>query len=159
MKGTVVYHSYWGSCKRIAEAIGTGLVDSGHDARVVAVEDAGKPAASDDFIIIGSATRWPGAWPKTKRYARRVVRAGFAGKPFAAFSTGGSVFDDEPNKQASELLYEILEKGGLKPLAPPLKIGIEGYEPPGKQRGTLPESEIARAEEFGRELGRKLSGT
>lgn len=158
MKGIVVYKSWWGSCKKIAEAIGSGLSESGHDVQVVAIEDAGAPDPSLDFIIIGAATRWPGAWPKIKRYAKKVGKASLAGKPFATFSTGGTLSDEEPNRQASEVLYELLEAKGLTPLAPPFKAAIEGYEPPGKQRGILPESEVARAEEFGRELGSKLSG-
>lgn len=158
MKGIVVYKSWWGSCKKIAEAIGSGLSESGHDVQVVAIEDAGAPDPSLDFIIIGAATRWPGAWPKIKRYAKKVGKASLAGKPFATFSTGGTLSDEEPNRQASEVLYELLEAKGLTPLAPPFKAAIEGYEPPGKQRGILPDSEVARAEEFGRELGSKLSG-
>lgn len=159
MKGMVVYKSWWGSCKRIAEAIGAGLGEAGHEARVVAVEDAGKPDASLDFIVVGAATRWPGAWPKIKRYARKIAKAGLAGKPFATFSTGATVNDEEPLTQASEVLYGILEAGGLVALAPPFKAAIEGYKPPGKGegRGTLPESEVTRAREFGRELGEKLT--
>jgi flavodoxin len=157
MQGIVVYKSWWGSCERIAGAIGKGLGESGHDVRVVALEDAGKPDPSLDFIVVGAATRWPGAWPRIKRYAKKVGRAGFAGKPFATFSTGGSLNVENPNRQASEVLYEMLEAKGLSPLAPPFKAAIEGYEPPGKQRGTLPDSEVARAEEYGRELGAKLS--
>ena len=158
MKGVVVYQSWWGSCKRIAEAITRGLIEAGHEVQVLAVEEAGKPDPSLDFTVIGGATRWPGARPKIKRYAKKVIKAPFAGKPFATFGTGGTVFDEEPNTQASEQLYELLEEGGLVPLAPPFKAGMKGYEPPGKERGTLPESEVARAEEFGRELGAKLSG-
>lgn len=160
MKGMVVYKSWWGSCKRIAEAIGQGLSESGHEVEVVAVEDAGKPDPSLDFVVVGAATRWPGAWPKIRRYAKKLARRDFAGKPFATFSTGGTVNTDEPLKQASEVLYELLEAGGLVALAPPFKAAIEGYQPPGKgeDRGTLPESEVARALEFGRELGAKLSG-
>lgn len=158
MKGIVVYKSWWGSCRKIAEAIGSGLSESGHDVQVVAIEDTGAPDPSLDFIIIGAATRWPGAWPKIKRYAKKVGKASLAGKPFATFSTGGTLSDEEPNRQASEVLYELLEAKGLTPLAPPFKAAIEGYEPPGKQRGILPDSEVARAEEFGRELGSKLSG-
>jgi menaquinone-dependent protoporphyrinogen IX oxidase len=158
MKGVVVYKSWWGSCKKIAEAIGSGLSESGHDAQVVAIENAGKPDPSLDFIIIGAATRWPGAWPKIKRYAKKVGKAGFAGKPFATFSTGGSLNVEKPNRQASEVLHEMLEAKGLAPMAPPFMAAIEGYEPPGKQRGSLPDSEVARAEEFGRELGAKISG-
>jgi len=40
--------------------------------RVLAIEDAGAPDLSLDFIVIGAATRWPGAWPKVKRYAKKV---------------------------------------------------------------------------------------
>ena len=160
MKGVVVYKSWWGSCRKIAEAIGQGLSESGHDVQVVAVEEAGRPDTSPDFVVIGAATRWPGAWPKIKRYARKYAKKGFSGKPFATFSTGGTVNTEEPLTQASEVLYGILEAGGLTPLAPPFKAAIEGYEPPGKGkgRGTLPDSEVERAREFGRELGAKLSG-
>ena len=159
MKGIVVYKSWWGSCMRIAEAIGNGLSESGHEVQVIAIEDAGKPDPSLDFIVIGAATRWPGAWPKIKRYAKKVVKAAPAGKPFATFSTGGSVNTEEQLKQASEVLYEMLEAGGLTALAPPFMAAIEGYKAPGRgeDRGLLPESEVARALEFGRELGGKLS--
>lgn len=159
MKGMVVYKSWWGSCKRIAEAIAEGLRETGHEVRLVAVEEAGKPDPSLDLVVIGAATRWPGAWPKIKRYAKRFTRKGFAGKPFATFSTGGSVNTDEPLTQASEVLYELLEARGLVALAPPFKAAIEGYKPPrkGEDRGTLPDGEVTRAREFGRELGRKLS--
>lgn len=159
MRGIVIYKSWWGSCRKIAEAIAKGLDDSGHKVQVVAVEDAGKPDPSLDFVVIGAATRWPGAWPKIKRYAKKVIKAGPAGKPFATFSTGGSVNTDEQLKQASEVLHEMLEAGGLAALAPPFKAAIEGYKPPGRgeDRGILPDSEVERAQEFGRELGGKLS--
>ncbi|MFH1150224.1 MAG: flavodoxin domain-containing protein [Actinomycetota bacterium] len=157
MKGLVIYKSWWGSCRRIAEAIGDGLGGAGHDVRVVAIEDAGPPDASLDFIVIGAATRWPGAWPQVKRYAGRLIKAGFAGKPFATFSTGGTLDDEKPNRQASEVLYRILEEGGLVALAPPLKVAIKGYKPPGIVRGELPDSELERARDCGRELGDKLS--
>lgn len=160
MKGIIVYRSWWGSCKRIAEAIGKGLAESGHQVEVVSIEDAGAPDPSLDFVVVGAATRWPGAWPKIKRYAKKVLKAGPPGKPFATFSTGGSLSTDKPNMQAADILYETLEKGGFVALAPALKISMEGYRAPGRtedDRGTLPESEVARAEEFGRELGAKLS--
>ena len=158
MKGVVVYHSIWGSCQEIAEAIAGGLKESGQEVQVLAVEEAGKPDPSLDFVVIGGATRWPGARPKIKRYAKKVIKAGFASKPFAAFSTGGTVFDEEPNRQASEQLHELLQGGGLVPLAQPFKAGIEGYQSFGRAKGSLPESEVSRAEDYGRELGAKLSG-
>lgn len=160
MKGAVIYKTWWGSNRRVAEAIAAGLCDSGHEVTLAPVEEAGEPDPSLDFVVIGAATRWPGAWPKIKRYARGLGRAGFAGKPFATFSTGGTLTEENPNRQASEVLHKLLASSGLKPLAPPLKIAIEGYKPPGTtHRGTLPESEVERAREFGRDLGEKLSGS
>ncbi|MDY6795664.1 MAG: flavodoxin domain-containing protein [Actinomycetota bacterium] len=154
-----VYKSWWGSCRRIAEAIGQGLQESGHELQVVVIEDAGSPDPSLDLVVIGAATRWPGTWPKIKRYAKKAIKAGLAGKPLAVFSTGGTVNDEKPLAQASEVLYELLESGGLVALAPPFKAAIKGYKAPGRgeNRGVLPESEVERAREFGGELGGKLS--
>ncbi len=160
MEGLVVYQSRWGSCKKIAEAISRGLEGSGHEARIVAVGEAGEPDPALDFIIIGGATKWPGATGNIKRYAKKVIKAGLNGKPFATFSTGGTVFSEKTNRQASEVLYGLLEKGGLIALAPPFKAGVEGYKAPGaseQMRGVLPENEIAKAKDFGRQLGAKLS--
>ena len=158
MKGVVVYHSFWGSCRAIAEAISNGLYESGQEVRLFSVAYAEEPDPSLDFVVIGGATRWPGATRKIKGYAKKVIGSGFTGTRFATFSTGGTVFNEKTNLQASEQLYEMLEKGGLTPLAPPFIAGIEGYKPPGRQRGKLPEAEVARAMEFGRELGAELSG-
>jgi len=157
MKGLIVYQSWWGSCQKIAEAIAAGLAESGHEVDVVAVDEAPSPDPALDFVLIGAATRWPGARPKIKRCAKKFAKA-LPGKPFAAFSTGGTLFDKKPNTQASELIHDILEQDGMKPLAPPLKIGLEGYKPPPKlEKGALPDSEIARARDFGHEIGAKLS--
>lgn len=158
MKGIVVYHSRWGNCQKIAEAVTRGLKEAGHNVQVMGVEKAEGPDPSLDFVVIGGSTRWPGASGKIKRYARKVIKAGFAGKPFATFSTGGTVFDEKPNTQASEQLYELLEEGGLVTFAQPFKAGIRGYKAPGLEKGLLPETEVARAEAFGRELGAKLLG-
>jgi menaquinone-dependent protoporphyrinogen IX oxidase len=163
MKGKVVYHSRWGSCKKIAESIAGGLNDSGHDAMAIAVEDAGEPDPSLDFIVIGGSTRAARASGKVKRYADKVIQTYSTGKPFATFSTGGAVRNGKlMNRQASEQLQEMLLEGGLAPLAPPFKGIVEGYKILGsmishENRGRVTQSEAARAEDFGRELGTKLS--
>lgn len=157
MNGTVVYQSFWGSCKRIAEAITEGINSTGHEVRAVAVENIGTPEPSTGFVVVGAASRWPGAPRKIKRFANDLAEAGFAGKPFATFSTGGTVFDEEPNRQAAEVLAEILEAGGLVPLTNPFIAGIEGFKSWGRAKGSLPENEVDRAREYGRVLGTLLS--
>jgi flavodoxin len=151
MKGIVVYHSRRGNSAKIAEAIGRGLSESGHELRVMAVQDAGAPDVTLDFVVIGGSTRMGRASGRIMRHAKSVVKAGLAGKPFATFSTGASVYAAKPNTQASERLYELLRKNGLVPLAPPFKAGVEDM------MGSLVEGEETRAEEFGRELAGKLA--
>ncbi|MHB8896626.1 MAG: flavodoxin family protein [Candidatus Geothermincolia bacterium] len=55
MNTVVVYHSMWGSCQKIAEAIAQGLIDSGHDSRTVAVLEAEAPDSSVNLIDLGAA--------------------------------------------------------------------------------------------------------
>ena len=168
MKGIIVYKSWWGSCRRVAEAIRRGLIESGQEVEIVPIEAAGEPDRSFDFVVFGAATRWPGAWPQIKRYAKKVLKAGPPGKPFATFSTGGTLYTGKPNTQAADVLYGMLENGGFMPLAPALKISIALRRAKRvvvadrirteEQRGDLHDSEVERAEEFGRELGARLSG-
>lgn len=67
----------------------------------------------------------------------------------------------EPGDSGCVSAVKRPEKGGFVPLAPALKVAIEGYRAPGRteeDKGVLPDSEVARAEQFGCGLGVKLSG-
>lgn len=151
MKGIVVYQSKWGDCKRIAEAITRGLVETGHEVVLSPVKDVDGPDPAYNFIVVGGPTRAARAYGPIKGFARRKVKKGWAGKPFATFSTGASVHQEKENTQASERLRVILEKNGLKAAAEPFKAGVQDL------KGPLAEGEVERAEEFGRKLGASLS--
>jgi menaquinone-dependent protoporphyrinogen IX oxidase len=151
MKGLVVYQSKWGDCRQIGEAVSRGLAQSGHDAEVLPVASVAGPDPQLDFIVVGGPTRAARAYGPIKRLAKKL-KEGWVGKPFAAFSTGASVYAAKPSPQASEKLHELLQANGLRPLAPPFKAGVEGMH------GPLKEGEVERAEEFGRELGARLEG-
>jgi len=150
MKGIVVYQSKWGNCRQIAEAISRGLVEAGQDVDVVPVASAGSPDPQLDFVVVGGPTRVGRAYGPIKRLASKT-KEGWTGKRFATFSTGATLYAKKPNTQASERIYELLQTNGLVPLAPPFKAGVTNMH------GPLKEGEIERAEEFGRELGAKLS--
>jgi flavodoxin len=151
MKGTVVYQSKWGNSRQIAEAIGKGLTEAGHEAEVVDVKSAGSPGPELDFIVVGGPTRAARAFGPIKRLAKGTAGEGWRGKRFATFSTGASMATSKPSTQASERMHEILQANELVPLAPPFKAGVQDMH------GPLVEGELERAEEFGRELGRILS--
>lgn len=151
MKGMVVYQSKWGNSRQIAEAIGGGLVEAGHDTDVVAVESAGGPDPTLDFFVVGGPTRGARAYGPIKKFAKRMSGESWKGKRFATFSTGGTIATNKPNTQASERIYEILEANGLEPLEAPFKAGVQGMH------GPLMDGELERAAEFGRQLGIRMS--
>jgi menaquinone-dependent protoporphyrinogen IX oxidase len=152
MKGLVVYQSKWGDCRQIAEAIARGLTGAGQDVDVEPVASVGSVDPQLDFIVVGGPTRAARAYGPINRLAKNKFKEGWAGKPFATFSTGASVYRGKPNTQASERIYKLLQANGMTPLAPPFKAGVQDMH------GPLGEGEVERAEEFGKELGAKLSG-
>jgi flavodoxin len=151
MKGIVVYLSKWGDSRQIAEAIGSGLAEAGHQAEVVPVKSVGVLDPSLDFIIMGGPTRAARAYGPIKRLAKGL-KDSWNGKYFATFSTGASMTAKKPSVQASERLYETLDSNGLVPLAPPFKAAVQNMH------GPLVEGEADRAHRFGKELGDTLSG-
>lgn len=151
MNGMVVYQSKFGNSRRIAEAIAKGLSATGHHVEVTPVASAGNPETGCDFLIVGGPTRMARAYGPIKRFAKRAPASGCGGKPFATFSTGSTVYAGKPSAQAAEKLHELLEENGLVPIAPPFKAGVDDMH------GPLKEGELERAEEFGMELGSKLS--
>lgn len=152
MKGLLIYQSKWGDSRQVGEAIAKGLTDAGHEVTVLRVQDAGTPDPGVDFVVLGGPTRAARAYGPIKRLAGGKLKQGWAGKPFATFSTGASVYGKKPSAQASEKLYELLQANGLEPLAPPFKAGVDDMH------GPLHEGELERAEQFGKELAAKLAG-
>ncbi len=150
MKGEIFFQSKWGNSRQIAEAIGKGLEASGHEVAVKRVKEA-EPDPADDFIVLGGPTRMARAYGPIKKLAKNGFREGWAGKPFATFSTGASVGTEKANQQASEVFDELLKGHGLSEIAPPLMAKVQDMH------GPLDEGELERAEEYGKELGAKLS--
>lgn len=151
MKGAVYYHSRWGNCKEIAEAIAQGLSDSGHEVELASIEQEVSPPEDLDFVVIGSPTRGGKASRPARRFIRRNIGKGFAGKRFAAFGTGFVSARDEEQPQSADQIYMALSAEGLKPLANPFKAGVEGL------KGPLAQGELIRAVKYGVDIGEVLS--
>ncbi len=153
MKGIVVYQSKFGSSRQVAEAIMQGLESGGLEVELVRVDDAGDLDPGIDLLVIGGPTRIGRAYGPVKRLAKRKLKDGWSGKPFATFSTGASIGTEKESPQAADVLQDLLKENGLEPLTPPLKAGVDDMH------GPLREGEVERAEQYGRELASKLSGT
>jgi len=151
MRGLIVFQSKWGNARQIAGAISNGLSEAGHEVEVARLPGAGDPAPGLEFLVIGGPTRMGRVTGPIKKYIKAIAGGGWTDIPFAAFSTGYTIHANKPSKQASEIINETLEAAGLVPLALPLKASVEDMH------GPLSEGELERAEEYGRELGAKLS--
>ena len=150
MKGVVVFQSKWGNSRQIAQSIADGLTESGHHVEVKRVGSE-ELETGVDFIVVGGPTRIGRAYGPIMRLAKRKLQEGWAGKPFATFSTGASVYSEKPSPQAAEKLGELMKAVGLEEIAPPFKAGVKDMH------GPLVEGELERAVEYGRELGAKLA--
>lgn len=152
MKGMVVYYSKWGNCEQIAEAIHKGLVESGH---YVSLNPAGEVKVLGDdieFVAAGGPTRIGRAAGPIRRFVKREAAKADEKMVFAAFGTGMNDVIDQEKPMAADRVFEILKKKGHEPLLPPFRAAVTDM------KGPLAEGEVARAFEFGRELGKILSG-
>ncbi len=157
MKGLVAYHSKWGSGKKIATAIASGLEEAGHEIKLASVDEKG--LGSDyDFIVCGSGTRAGHMTGPMHRFIGGLRKKDWAGKPFIAYGTGaqpkgdGSKTDKFATRSA-ERIYDALAKKGLKPAADPYKAFIEQTS---MNNPVLMEGEEERAKAFGLEVGKAL---
>jgi menaquinone-dependent protoporphyrinogen IX oxidase len=153
LKGAVVYYTRWGNCRQVAEAIGRGLVESGHQVTVGAVGSIGEPAPDLEFIALGSGTRVGRPVGAIKRFISRRLKDDWRSRPFAAFGTGLVKFVEKDEPISADRIYELLEARGLKPIAPPFKAGVLDMH------GPLAEGELERAARYGVEIGSKLKGS
>jgi hypothetical protein len=90
MKALILYRSYYGNTKRVAEAIAAALRAAGHSADVRDVR-GGLPALRDtDAVFVGAPTRMARAGLRPLRAVKNLRRAGLgADKTVAVFDTYG----------------------------------------------------------------------
>ncbi len=150
VKGAVVFQSKFGNSRQIAEHVAKGLEEAGQQVELLRVRSFKQLEPDLDFLVVGGPTRAGRAYGPIKRFAKKLPDE-WAGKPFATFSTGASVYSEKPSRQAAEVLVDILEDKGMKRLSEPLLAGVSDMS------GPLTEGELDRAAEFGRELGRILA--
>ena len=93
MKALVLYRSYYGNTRRVAEAIAERLAAKGH---AVVVQDVRRalPGLTDvDVTFNGAPTRMKRAGPRSMGVLRKLKRRGF-GRLLAIYDTCGAIPTD-----------------------------------------------------------------
>ena len=150
MKGIVAYHSKWGNCAQVAEAVAGGLKETGHEVELVDVKSTKEIDSSVDLLAAGSGTRAGNMTGPMRKFLKHAVGEEWRGKPFAAFGTGIKSARDKEQSQGANRIYDALQKKGLKPASPAFKAAVKGMQ------GPLLEGELEASHAFGVSVGEAL---
>ena len=155
MKALVLFRSYHGNTKQIAEVIAKEL---GTQGIVTIVQDLRRklPDLSNfDFVWIGSPTRMARVNRKALRVLKRIRKKGFTEKPVAIFDTYGPVptkpEEMEKTKKwlypgAAGILQKVAKAQGLNVYAKTLRCEVQGM------KGPLADNELEKAAFFTKEF-------
>jgi len=141
MKGIVIYHSKYGNCKQVAEAILAGLKESGADVTLAEVSSLDALPEDVDFVVMGSPTRAGRASGPIRKFMKKASWT--AGMKFAAFGTGLTKGVAKGDKISAEDISESLKVFGLGEVVPPFRAGVGG------RKGPLEDGALDKAKAFG----------
>ena len=116
MKGIVVYDTYYGNTKIVAEAILEQIKADGHEAELRNVKEDYPSPPQGDFMFVGSPNRMGGVTGRMKRFVKRLDVAAWKDKPIAVFATVAS----PPKGEVTEKQTQSYEKWALR-AAPKLR--------------------------------------
>ena len=158
MKALILFRSFYGNTKGVAETMATAITALGHEAVVLDLRMRLPDLAGFDCAFVGAPTRMARASGKAVRVLKRLGKRGFAGKPVAIFDTYGPVptKPEELEKArrwltpgAAGIMEKAAKDSGLRVFTKVLRCEV------GAMRGPLKDGEQQRAAEFAREF---LSG-
>jgi menaquinone-dependent protoporphyrinogen IX oxidase len=152
VKGAVVYYSRYGNNERTAKAVLQGLEETGHEVDLINAKERKDLQGEYDFVVVGSPTRAGRTSGPVKKFMKKNLDADWEGKPFAAFGTCMNTACEKGEPTAAGDIHKELVKKGLKPAAEAFDSGVSGMKGP-----LVPDGE-EKAREFGRQVGKKLSG-
>ena len=157
MKGVVVYDSYFGNTKKVAEAIVEQIKSEGHEAELRSVREDYPSPPQGDFIFVGSPNRMGRVTGRTKRYVKRLDRSIWKDKPLAIFTTvalhpEGVQTEDEKKSyekwalRAAPKLRDKAKDRGLNAVDKVLYVEVKD------QKGPLADNGIEQTKQFAHEI-------
>jgi hypothetical protein len=165
MRSLVVYESWFGNTRRIAEEIAAALAQEG-EVDLVTVDEPLPPLEVVDLLVVGAPTHIHGL--SSKRSREGAVDQGAAGEPgigvrgwIDSLPNGVrgprvAAFDTRANKpvllvgSAARGISRRLRERGYLPAAKPQSFFVQGTP------GPLEEGELERAADWGRTLGNEV---
>ena len=153
MKGIVVYDSYFGNTKTVAETIVEQIKAEGHEAELRSVKEDYPSPPQGDFMFVGSPNRMGGVTGRTKRFVKHLDLGTWKDKPMVVFATVASPPKGEATEKqkqsyekwalrAAPKLRDLAKARGLNTVDTVLSVGVKD------QKGPLVEDGLERTKQF-----------
>jgi multimeric flavodoxin WrbA len=152
MKAVVVYDSYYGNTKTVAEAIAEELEAEGCEAELRCVRDRESSPPQGDILFLGSPVRMGSVTGRMKRYAKNLDPGEWRDKPLIVFTTILELPENPTDDQrqshekydlgAGRKLRDLARSRGIDAAEDHLAVGVQGM------KGPLIEHGVAQAREF-----------
>ncbi len=156
MRGVIVYESYYGNTKIVADAIAEELKSEGHEAEVRDVREKHLPPPQGDILFLGSPIRLGSVTRKMRKFVDKLDAGPWRGKPIVVFTTILQLPENATDKQkesrerydipAGGKLGEIAKSKGLEVMEDRLWVEVKGL------KGPLVETGVQKTKEFVRNL-------
>jgi len=155
MKALVLFRSYYGNTRQVAEVIARQLQTLGHQALVQDLRHKLPDLHGFDFVFIGAPTRMARVNRKAVRVLKRLRKKGFADKPIGVFDTYGPLptkpEDMEKSKKwlypgAAGIMQKVAQDQGLNVYPKTLRCLVQGM------KGPLADKELEKAVDFTKEF-------
>jgi hypothetical protein len=151
MRALILYRSYYGNTRQVAEEIERSLRGLGHGAAVQDLRSRLPELAGVDFVFVGAPTRMARVTGRAKGALRGLKARGLGRKPLAVFDTYGPVpktpeemakAERWMNPGAAGILANTASQLGLNVHPQTLRCEVQGL------KGPLAKGELGKVAPF-----------
>jgi flavodoxin len=156
MKGVVVYDSYCGNTKVVAQAIAEELEAEGHEAELRSMREHHAEPPHGDIMFLGSPVRLGSVSGRVKRFVKKLDKDAWKDNPIVVFTTILMLSKDATDEQrrsqdnwdigAGRKLRDLAKSTGLNAVERHLCIGVKGM------KGPLAETGVEETKQFTRDI-------
>ena len=160
MKGVVVYDSYYGNTKVVAETIAEQIRLEGYEIELRNVRDRYPNPPQGDLLFLGSPVRMGSVTRRVKKYLKKLDKKIWNSKPIVMFTTILMQPENATDKQkesrekydiaAGRKLRDLAKSEGLKTIEKYLWVDVQGI------KGPLVETGIEKTKEFTKDILKNL---
>ena len=156
MRGVVVYDSYYGNTKIVAETIAEQIKLEGHETELRSVRDKYPTPPQGDVLFLGSPIRMGSVTRRMKKFIKKLDKKTWKDKPIIVFTTILMQPESATDKQkesrekydipAGRKLRDLARSEGFNAVENHLWIDVKGI------KGPLVETGVEKIKQFTRDM-------